>query len=59
MKPERDELIPTRWTLIQRLKNWTTRKAGRSFLTPTASDHGTAIKSGLTEVEAQDLCRRR
>jgi RNA polymerase sigma factor (sigma-70 family) len=56
MKPERDELIPTRWTLIERLKNWDDQESWREFFdTYWRLIHGTGIKAGLTEVEAQDL----
>jgi len=56
MRPERDELIPTRWTLIRRLKNWDDQESWKEFFdTYWRLIYSTGIKSGLTEVEAQDL----
>ncbi|HEY2951779.1 MAG TPA: hypothetical protein VGK40_04300 [Verrucomicrobiae bacterium] len=31
MPPQRNDLIPTRWTLIQRLKKWDVHEGWREF----------------------------
>jgi RNA polymerase sigma-70 factor (ECF subfamily) len=51
-----DELIPTRATLIQRLKDWQDHTSWQDFFdTYWKLIYGTAIKSGLTATEAQDV----
>ena len=51
-----DELIPTRATLIQRLKDWQDQSSWQDFFdTYWKLIYGTAIKSGLTATEAQDV----
>lgn len=51
-----DELIPTRATLIQRLKDWRDQASWQDFFdTYWKLIYGTAIKSGLTGAEAQDV----
>ena len=56
MPPDREELLPTRWTLIRNLKNWDNQESWREFFdTYWKLIHGTAIKSGLTDVEAQEV----
>lgn len=51
-----DELIPTRATLIQRLKNWRDQSSWQDFFdTYWRLIYGIAIKGGLTESEAQDV----
>jgi len=51
-----DELIPTRATLIQRLKDWQDHTSWQDFFdTYWRLIYGTAIKSGLTATEAQDV----
>ena len=51
-----DELIPTRATLIQRLKNWQDQASWQDFFdTYWRLIYGVAIKGGLTAVEAQDV----
>jgi len=51
-----DELIPTRATLIQRLKDWQDQLSWQDFFdTYWRLIYGTAIKSGLTATEAQDV----
>ncbi len=51
-----DELIPTRATLIQRLKNWQDQSSWQDFFdTYWKLIYCVALKSGLTEVEAQDV----
>src|SRR5207244_11129862 len=55
MKNDTDELRPTRWTLIERLKNWDDQESWRQFFdTYWKLIYGVAIKSGLTHPEAQD-----
>jgi len=55
MKNNQDELIPTRWTLIEKLKNWDDQESWREFFdTYWKLIYGVAIKSGLTHPEAQD-----
>ena len=52
----RQELIPTRWTLIQRLKRWDDQESWREFFdTYWRLIYATAIKSGLPAVEAQEV----
>src|SRR5436190_11950574 len=51
-----DELVPTRATLINRLKNWQDRSSWQEFFdTYWKLIYGVARKAGLTEVEAQDV----
>lgn len=51
-----DELIPTRATLIQRLKDWRDESSWREFFdTYWRLIYGVAVKRGLTEQEAQDV----
>jgi RNA polymerase sigma factor (sigma-70 family) len=56
MNPERDEFIPTRWSLIQRLKNLDDQESWRQFFdTYWKLILGVARKSGLSVEEAQDV----
>src|SRR6267142_6487584 len=56
MVQPRDELIPTRATLIQRLKNWQDQSSWQDFFdTYWKLIYGVALKGGLTEAEAQDV----
>jgi RNA polymerase sigma-70 factor (ECF subfamily) len=51
-----NELIPTRATLIGRLKDWQDQPSWQEFFdTYWKLIHGVAIKAGLTETEAQDV----
>jgi len=51
-----DELIPTRATLLQRLKNWQDQSSWQDFFdTYWKLLFDVALKSGLSEVEAQDV----
>jgi len=51
-----DELIPTRATLIQRLKNWQDQSSWQEFFdTYWKLIYGVALKRGMTESEAQDV----
>jgi len=56
MAEPNDELIPTRASLIQRLKDWQDQSSWQDFFdTYWKLIYGTAIKSGLTASEAQDV----
>lgn len=56
MMAKMDELIPTRTTLLERLKNWRDESSWQEFFdTYWKLVYGVAIKSGLTEAEAQDV----
>lgn len=51
-----DELIPTRWSLLQRLKNWNDQASWREFFdTYWKLIYSVSIKSGLTDAEAHDV----
>ncbi len=51
-----DELIPTRATLIQRLKNWQDQASWQDFFdTYWKLIYNVALKGGLSEVEAQEV----
>ncbi len=52
----RDELIPTRASLIQRLKNWEDQASWQEFFeTYWHLIYGVAVKRGLSKTEAQDV----
>jgi RNA polymerase sigma factor (sigma-70 family) len=56
MKPKEDELIPTRASLINRLKNWQDNTSWQDFFRIYWKlIYGVARKAGLTDVEAQDV----
>jgi RNA polymerase sigma-70 factor (ECF subfamily) len=56
MAESQDELIPTRATLIQRLKDWRDQSSWQDFFdTYWRLIYATAIKSGLTGTEAEDV----
>ncbi len=51
-----DELIPTRDSLLSRLKDWGDRESWHDFFeTYRKLIYGTARKAGLTDAEAQDI----
>lgn len=51
-----DELIPTRATLLQRLKDWGDQSSWQDFFdTYWSLIYGVAIKGGLTKTEAEDV----
>ena len=53
---ERDELIPTRHSLITRLKNWEDQEGWKEFFdTYWKLIYQVALKAGLTESEACDV----
>jgi RNA polymerase sigma factor (sigma-70 family) len=52
---QREDLIPTRRTLLSRLKDWNDQENWRVFFdTYWRLIYNTALKGGLTEAEAQD-----
>jgi len=56
MKDEADEFIPTRKSLLSRLKNWQDDASWRDFFnTYWKLIYGVALKAGLTHAEAQDV----
>lgn len=56
MVPLADELIPTRATLLQRLKDWQDQDSWQDFFdTYWNLIYGVAIKGGLTRTEAEDV----
>jgi RNA polymerase sigma-70 factor (ECF subfamily) len=51
-----DELIPTRWTLIRRLKDLDDQESWREFFdTYWRLIYGVAVKAGLTHEEAEEV----
>jgi RNA polymerase sigma-70 factor (ECF subfamily) len=53
-----DELIPTRATLIQRLKNWQDQSSWQEFFDIYWKlIYGVARQSGMTDAEARTSCR--
>src|SRR6266496_4953648 len=51
-----DDLIPTRWSLIKRLKNWDDHESWREFFEIYWKlIYSAACKSGLHHQEAQDV----
>src|SRR5678816_2248825 len=56
MPKHADELIPTRASLLTRLKNWQDESAWQEFFeTYWRLIYGVARKAGLTDAEAQDV----
>lgn len=56
MPSEPDELIPTRWTLIKRLKNWDDQEGWREFFDIYWTlIYGTARKAGLAHADAEEV----
>src|SRR5262245_16838946 len=58
-KPERDEadeFIPTRHSLLSRLKNWDDQESWRDFFnTYWKLVYSVALRAGLADAEAQDV----
>ena len=53
---EMDKLIPTRRTLLSRLKDWEDQKSWQDFYDIYAGlIYGAAIQAGLTDTEAEDV----
>ena len=56
MQNDHEDLLPTRWTLIGRLKNWGDEKSWREFFdTYWKLIYGVARRAGLTPEDAQDV----
>src|SRR5437667_9286908 len=56
MPPQRDELIPTRARLLNRLKDWHDRSSWQEFFdTYWKLIYGVAHRAGLNDAEAQDV----
>src|SRR5437667_8025422 len=56
MDDNANELIQTRWTLINRLKNWNDQESWREFFdTYWKLIYSAACKAGLNHEEAQDV----
>ena len=56
MPLNREELFPTRATLIEKLKNWRDQKSWQEFFdTYWRLIYGVARRAGLNDVEAQDV----
>jgi RNA polymerase sigma-70 factor (ECF subfamily) len=56
MKNQKEELIPTRVTLLNRLKDWRDQPSWQDFFnTYWKLIYGVARKGGLTDAEAQDV----
>jgi len=56
MAKEPDEVIPTRRTLLSRLKDWNDQEGWREFFnTYWKLIYGVAVRAGLTETEAQEV----
>ncbi|PYJ80685.1 MAG: hypothetical protein DME22_23565 [Verrucomicrobia bacterium] len=54
--PEREDLIPTRESLLSRLKDWEDRESWQDFFdTYWRLIYGIARKAGLSDAEAQDI----
>jgi len=50
------DLLPTRWSLLSRLKNWDDQTSWQQFFdTYWKLIYGVAIKAGLSDAEAQDV----
>ena len=56
MSRDQEPLIPTRRSLLTRLKNWDDQEGWRQFFdTYSKLIYGVALRAGLTEPEAQDV----
>lgn len=56
MRENRDEFLPTRRTLLSRLREWDDHESWKEFFqTYWKLIYGVAIRSGLSEAEAQDV----
>jgi RNA polymerase sigma-70 factor (ECF subfamily) len=56
MPKKTDEFLPTRWSLLSRLKDWDDQESWRQFFdTYWQLIYSTAVKAGLSEAEAQDV----
>ena len=56
MPEKRDEFLPTRQSLLERLKRWDDQESWRDFFNSYAGLlYRTAVKAGLGDAEAQDV----
>ncbi len=56
MKSPTEDFIPTRYSLLSRLQNWDDQESWKNFFdTYWRLIYSIALKSGLTEAEAQDV----
>jgi RNA polymerase sigma factor (sigma-70 family) len=56
MDPIAHEYLPTRWSLLSRLKDWDDQESWRQFFDLYwRLIHNTALQSGLSHAEAQDV----
>ena len=56
LKLQPEDLIPTRYSLLSRLQNWDDQESWKSFFdTYWRLIYSIALKSGLTDAEAQDV----
>src|SRR5438876_1376921 len=56
MNKSPDQLIPTRWSLISRLKDWDDRESWKEFFdTYWKLIYGVAIKAGQSDAEAEEV----
>ena len=56
MRPSLDELLPTRESLLSRLRDWDDHESWREFFDAYwRLIHGLAMKCGVTDSEAQDV----
>lgn len=56
MRSQRDEFLPTRRSLLSRIKNWDDHQSWRDFFnTYWKLIYSTATKAGLSDAEAQDV----
>jgi len=56
MLKKSDEFLPTRWSLLSRLKDWDDQESWRQFFdTYWQLIYKTGLKAGLNEAEAQDV----
>jgi RNA polymerase sigma factor (sigma-70 family) len=56
MVPPREDYIPTRYSLLSRLKDWDDQESWKDFFdTYWRLIYNTAVNSGLNEAEAQDV----
>jgi RNA polymerase sigma-70 factor (ECF subfamily) len=56
MEPSANELLPTRWSLLSRLKDWDDQDSWRQFFdTYWQLIYNTGLKAGLTHAEAEEV----
>ncbi len=56
MAPNAQEILPTRWSLLSRLKDWDDQDSWRQFFdTYWQLIYNSGVKAGLTDTEAEEL----